>query len=86
MKQIVESSYSILKKCNVTDCNKLTILWIAMASAACPDLDIAASTGVHTGEDAVKVLLAGVSAFEVCSAIYHNGLAVIDRINCYLSG
>ena len=27
MKQIVESSYSILKKCNVTDCNKLNILF-----------------------------------------------------------
>ena len=31
-------------------------------------------------------LLAGASAFEVCSAIYHNGLGVIDRINGYLSG
>ena len=63
-----------------------SIRWIAMASAAFPDLDIAASTGVHTGADAVKVLLAGASAFEDCSAIYHNGLGVIDRINGYLSG
>ena len=40
-----------------------SIRWIAMASAAFPDLDIAASTGVHTGADAVKVLLAGASGF-----------------------
>ena len=31
MKQIVESSYSILKKCNVTDCNKLNILFLLLS-------------------------------------------------------
>ncbi len=58
--------------------------WIGMASAAVPQLDIAASTGVHTGEDAAKVLLAGASAFEVCSAIYREGVGVIGQINATL--
>lgn len=62
-----------------------SIRWIAMTSAQFPKLDIAASTGIHTGTDAVKVLLAGASAYEVCSTIYEHGLEVIDEINDFVS-
>lgn len=61
-----------------------SIRWIAMVSAAFPDLYIAASTGVHTGEDAAKVLLAGANAFEVCSTVYRGGLEMIGKINAFL--
>lgn len=61
-----------------------SIRWIAMTSAAFPQLDIAASTGIHTGEDAAKVLLAGARAFEVCSAVYRGGLGTIGKITASL--
>jgi dihydroorotate dehydrogenase (fumarate) len=44
-------------------------------------MDICASTGVHTGEDAIKYLLAGATAVQVCSALYKRGFTVITEIN-----
>ena len=40
--------------------------------------DLSASTGVHTGTEAVKLLLAGAQTVQVCSTLYKNG---IDRIS-----
>lgn len=57
-----------------------SIRWIAMASAQFPQLDIAASTGVHSGADALKVLLAGAAAAEICSTVYQHGLGVIGEM------
>jgi len=53
--------------------------WI---SQICPevDIDIAGSGGVVSGEDAVKYLLAGANAVQVCSAVALNGYEVIDEI------
>lgn len=62
-----------------------SIRWIALSSSRLPQLDIVASTGVHTGRDAVKVLLAGAKAYEVCSEIYDNGMSVIEQINSFVS-
>ena len=39
--------------------------------------DLSASTGVHTGAEAIKLLLAGAKTVQVCSTLYKNG---IDRI------
>lgn len=61
-----------------------SLRWIALASARIPHINIAASTGVHTGADAVKVLLAGASAYEVCSEIYRSGPAAIGAINSFV--
>ncbi|MBE0655697.1 MAG: dihydroorotate dehydrogenase-like protein [Bacteroidales bacterium] len=36
--------------------------------------DLAASTGIHTGKDMVKLILAGASAVQVASAFYKNGV------------
>ncbi len=36
--------------------------------------DLAASTGVHSGNDMVKMILAGASAVQVASAFYKNGV------------
>ena len=49
-----------------------TLRWIAILSGAVP-CDIAASTGVHDGAAAVKTLLAGAAAAQVCTALYRNG-------------
>ena len=44
--------------------------------------DICAATGIITGHDAVKMLLAGADAFQVVSALYKHG---IDHITTMLS-
>ena len=44
------------------------------------DASICASNGVHTGEDAVEVLLAGADVFQAVSALYRNRMDVIQTI------
>lgn len=58
--------------------------WIALLSdkAHC---DLAGSTGVHNGEAAVKLLLAGASAVQVCSVLYKKKLGVISEINTFIT-
>jgi dihydroorotate dehydrogenase (fumarate) len=50
-----------------------TLQWVAFVSSQVEDLDVAASTGVHSGEAIIKLLLAGAKAVQVCSVIYKNG-------------
>jgi len=56
-----------------------TLRWIAIMSRR-SDCDLAASTGIHTGEDVIKMLLAGASAVQVASTLYKNGPDQIGRI------
>lgn len=51
--------------------------WIGLVSGefAC---DFAASTGIHTGEDALKLLMAGADVIQVCSALYLHGVGVLS--------
>ncbi len=53
--------------------------WVSVLSGTI-DCDIAASTGVHTGDDAVKMLLAGANALQICTTVYRNGPEQIGRI------
>ena len=50
-----------------------TLRWIAMKSdsVAC---NLCASTGVHTGRNVIKILMAGAAATQVVSTLYRNGL------------
>ncbi len=41
---------------------------------------ICASNGVHTGEDAIEVLLAGADVFQAVSTLYRNRITVIESI------
>ncbi len=54
----------------------LPLRWIALLSDRIP-CDLAATTGVHDGLGAVKLLLAGASAVQVCSVLYKKGLGQI---------
>jgi dihydroorotate dehydrogenase (fumarate) len=49
-------------------------------------MDIAGTTGVHTGSDAAKMILAGASAVQVASCLYKNGPSHLAAINAELSG
>lgn len=56
------------------------IRWTGLVSSKVPQVDLSASTGVHTGEDAVKVMLAGARAVQICTTVYRNGLPVVGEI------
>ncbi|HER08540.1 MAG TPA: dihydroorotate dehydrogenase-like protein [Bacteroides sp.] len=56
-----------------------TLRWIAIMSRK-SGCDLAASTGIHTGEDAIKMLLAGASAVQVASTLYKHGPDQIGRM------
>lgn len=65
-----------------TESEKRYVLrWVAMASALDIKMDISASTGVHSGNDAVKYLLAGADSVQVCSVLYNNGLGYLKKMN-----
>jgi dihydroorotate dehydrogenase (fumarate) len=57
----------------------LPLRWIALLAGRI-DCDFASSTGVHSGMDFIKQLLAGANAVQVCSTLYLNGIDQIGRI------
>ena len=57
---------------------------VALCSTALPQLDVAVSTGVHDGTAAVKALLCGARAVQVCSAIHKEGFGVIGAIGRFV--
>lgn len=57
----------------------LPLRWISLLSGKVK-CDLAASTGVHDGAGAVKMLLAGATAVQLCSTLYKNGLGQIEKI------
>jgi dihydroorotate dehydrogenase (fumarate) len=60
---------------------RYVIRWIAMASAMDIKINISASTGVRSGNDVVKYLLAGADTVQVCSILYQKGIPFIKSIN-----
>ena len=56
-----------------------TLRWIAIMSDRV-QCDLAASTGIHQGEEAIKMLLAGASAVQLASTLYKNGPEQINKI------
>lgn len=56
-----------------------TLRWTAIMSTRI-DCDLAASTGIHTGDEVIKMLLAGAKATQLASTLYQNGPDQIARI------
>ncbi|HYW94234.1 MAG TPA: dihydroorotate dehydrogenase-like protein [Bacteroidales bacterium] len=65
-----------------------SLRWVGIVSGQVRSIDIAGSTGVHSGEAAVKMLLAGARSVQVCSVLYKNGLEylteMIDRLESWM--
>lgn len=57
---------------------------VALCATAVPQLDIAVSTGVHDGKAAVKALLCGARAVQICTAIHQFGYPVIGEMNAFI--
>jgi len=55
-----------------------SLRWIGIVSSQVDQLDLAASTGVHSGMAVVKQILAGATAVQICSVLYRNGLDYIQ--------
>ena len=51
-----------------------SLRWIGIVSSQVPEIDLAASTGVHSGMAVIKQILAGAAAVQVCSVLYRNGI------------
>lgn len=64
---------------------RYVLRWIGMASAQKIKIDISASTGVFTGQDAIKYLLAGANTVQVCSVIYEKGITHLKTMNEQIS-
>ena len=56
----------------------------ALCAHALPQLDVAVSTGVHDGEAAVKALLCGAAAVQVCTATHLHGYEAIGTISRFV--
>ena len=58
----------------------LPLKWTGILSGMM-NCDLAATTGIHSGETALKFLLAGASAVQIASVMYKEGPSVITQIN-----
>jgi dihydroorotate dehydrogenase (fumarate) len=47
--------------------------WVGIISDKVEKIDVAASTGIHSGEAVIKQILAGAKAVQICSVLYKNG-------------
>ncbi|HDS06947.1 MAG TPA: dihydroorotate dehydrogenase-like protein [Bacteroides sp.] len=54
-----------------------SLRWVGIISSRIGKMDVAASTGVHSGMAAVKQILAGATAVQVCSVLYRNGIGYL---------
>lgn len=65
-----------------------TFRWVGITSSSVPNIHISASTGVHSGEAVVKLLLAGAQTVQVCSVLYKNGMdyltEMIDKLESWM--
>jgi dihydroorotate dehydrogenase (fumarate) len=60
-----------------------TLRWIAILykKIGC---SLVANTGIHDGEAAIKQILAGAAAIQICSTLYINGLSQIENMIFYI--
>ncbi len=58
---------------------RLPLRWIAILSRRL-NLSLAATSGIHTADDVIKMLLVGANATMMCSALYKNGIGHIKNV------
>ena len=58
----------------------LAMRWIAILYGRIEGLSLGATSGIHTAEDAIKLLLAGADVTHVCSTLLKSGAPQIARI------
>jgi dihydroorotate dehydrogenase (fumarate) len=58
----------------------LAMRWIAILYGRIDGLSLGATGGIHTPDDAIKLLLAGTDAVHLCSTLLKNGAGQVSRI------
>ncbi|MGL5684144.1 MAG: dihydroorotate dehydrogenase-like protein [Marinifilaceae bacterium] len=64
---------------------RASLRWTAILSSKEKMIQISSSTGVHSGEAAIKMLLAGAQTVQICSVMYQESLESISKINQFIS-
>jgi dihydroorotate dehydrogenase (fumarate) len=62
---------------------RLPLMWIAMLAGQV-SADLAATGGVHTTEDAVRMFMAGAAVVMLCSALLRNGVSHVSKLGAEL--
>ncbi len=57
-----------------------TIRYAGIVSDLVPGIDIASSTGIHSGADVIKCLLAGADATQLCTLLYQQGPEAVSEV------
>ena len=65
---------------------RTTLRWTGILAGKDPLLEISSSSGVHSGDAVVKLLLAGARTVQICSAMYEQGIRCIDTMNHFVRG
>ena len=60
-----------------------TLRWISILSGRV-NCQLAASTGIHSGETAVKMILAGADVVQIASTVYQNGVGRIAEMIAFI--
>jgi dihydroorotate dehydrogenase (fumarate) len=63
-----------------------SLRWTGIVSSRVEKMDLAASTGVHSGMAAIKQILAGADAVQVCSVLYRNGIDYLRNMISEMKG
>ncbi|MCF7982783.1 MAG: dihydroorotate dehydrogenase-like protein [Thiohalocapsa sp.] len=58
----------------------LAMRWIAILYGRIDGLSLGATSGIHTADDAIKLLLAGADVVHLCSTLLRNGAPQVARI------
>ena len=59
---------------------KHSLRWVAIIKGILPDVEISASTGIHTANAAIQQILAGATTVQLCSILYKKGVKEIAPI------
>lgn len=64
---------------------RTTLRWTGILAGKDKMLEISSSSGVHSGDAVVKLLLAGASTVQVCSAVYEQGIGAVRSMNHFVN-
>lgn len=64
---------------------RASLRWTGILAGKDKQLQISSSTGVHSGEAVVKLLLAGATTVQVCSILYEQGLHQIRTMDSFVA-
>ncbi|MDD2385509.1 MAG: dihydroorotate dehydrogenase-like protein [Bacteroidales bacterium] len=59
---------------------KISLRWVAIIKGMMPEIEISASTGIHSANACIQQILAGADTVQLCSVLYRKGISEIKPI------